>query len=152
MSSIAAMDIGHDAPNFTLQDQEGFSQSLTNQTGKFVILVFIKNAASYKACVNLQKIENFLSDVYHEKVTVFAVTDRDMESNCKLYDKSEVSFDILSDQSKEMISLYNGVGYFGVKDKVVVVGPDGRVLRNYTNFNKFLSSKSIINFIINYGN
>ena len=146
-----ALQIGADAPPFVLQDQEGFTHNLSAHRGSYVLLYFYSRDYTFSAQRSMEKIERVLKDSLGDKLVVFGISKYGVKEQRKFYDKLHISFDLLCDTKQEIIKAYGARGFFGVQQKVVLIGPDGRLFRIYDTMQKFLDSKDLINSIIKGG-
>ena len=56
--SAAPLQIGNDAPDFILKDQEGFTHNLTSHRGSFVLLFFYPKDFTISAQKKMRLLEN----------------------------------------------------------------------------------------------
>lgn len=145
------LQIGADAPAFVLKDQEGFIHNLSAHRGAFVLLYFYSRDYTFSAQRSIEKIEKLLKESLGDRLVVFGISKYSVKEQRKFYDKLHISFDLLCDTKQETISAYGAKGFFGVKQKVVLIGPDGRLFRVYDDVQKFLDSKDLIVSIIKGG-
>jgi thioredoxin-dependent peroxiredoxin len=147
--SASALQIGNDAPEFILQDQEGYSHSLLSHRGSYVLLFFYPKDFTPPAQKKMKAVENLISDSITDKLVVYGISSDSVAKHRQFYDKMHISFDLLSDMDKKAISAYDADGFLGTKPVVILIGPDGRLFKLYDNMQKFLCSSSIIKSIIN---
>ncbi|MCH9811989.1 redoxin domain-containing protein [bacterium] len=147
----APLQIGADAPSFVLKDQEGFVHNLSAHRGSYVLLYFYSRDYTFSAQRSIEKIERLLKNSLGDKLVVFGISKYCVEEQRKFYDKLHISFDLLCDNKQEIISAYGAKGFLGVKQKIVLIGPDGRLFRVYDDVQKFLDAKDLIKSIINGG-
>ena len=145
----AALQVGNDAPEFILKDQEGYSHSLLTHRGSYVLLFFYPKDFTPPAQKKMQVVENLITDSLNDKLVVYGISPDSVEKHRQFYDKMHISFDLLSDVDRKAISAYDADGYLGTKPVVILIGPDGRLFKVYDNMQKFLCSSGIIKSIIN---
>lgn len=127
------------APDFSLQDQDGTTHSLSDYAGKWVILYFYpkddtpgctKEACSFRDAFA----------VYKEKgIQVLGVSADSPKSHKKFADKFHLTFPLLSDPEKSAIKAYDAWGkksmfgkeYDGIIRKTFIISPKGEIAKEY---------------------
>lgn len=146
--SAVSMQIGNDAPEFILKDQEGFMHNLISHRGNFVLLFFYSKDFTLAAQKKMRQLEKLLDKSLNDKFVIYGISKDSIQKHHDFYKKMHISFDLLSDEEEKVITAYNAKGFIETKPLVVLIGPDGRLFRIYENMQKFLSSKDLINNII----
>ena len=142
------LQIGDDAPDFILKDQEGFIHNLISHRGSFVLLFFYPKDFTLPAQKKMRVLETIIANSMNDKFVVYGISNDTVNSHYKFYKKMHISFDLLSDEGENIIKAYNAKGYLETKPLVALIGPDGRLFRVYDNMQKFLSSSDLIDQII----
>ncbi|MCF7872025.1 peroxiredoxin [Candidatus Woesearchaeota archaeon] len=100
---------GTRAPAFTLKDQDGKTQKLSDYKGKKIILYFYPKdntpGCTKEACAfndNLEKLK--------KKAVLFGISADSVESHKKFANKFGLKFSLLSDPDKKLISKYKAYG------------------------------------------
>ncbi len=130
---------GDNAPNFSLQDQNGDTHSLKGQKGNWVLVYFYPKDATpgctTEACA--------IRDVYPEfgklNCTVFGVSADSVESHKKFEEKQNLPFTLLSDPDREMVQAYGvwqeksmmGKKFMGIVRSSYLVDPEGKIAKVY---------------------
>lgn len=126
---------GDKVPNFTVNDQDGNSVSLSDYKGKKLIVFFYPKASTpgctAEAC-NLRDNYKVLQDKGFELLGVSADSEK-RQSNFK--NKYEFPFPLLADEEKEVINAFGvwglkkfmGREYDGIHRKTFLVDEDGVV-------------------------
>jgi len=132
---------GDQAPNFTLNDQNGQQQSLADYRGKHVVLYFYPKddtpGCTKEAC-------NFRDDfrAYQEAgVVILGVSPDDPKSHTKFIDKFHLPFDLLADEGHQVSDLYGvwgpkkfmGREYEGVHRTTFLIDRDGAIKKVFEN-------------------
>jgi peroxiredoxin Q/BCP len=132
---------GDQAPNFTLNDQNGQQQSLSDYRGKPVVLYFYPKddtpGCTKEAC-------NFRDDfkTYQKAgVVVLGVSPDDPKSHTKFIDKFQLPFDLLADEGHKVSDLYGvwgpkkfmGREYEGVHRTTFLIDQDGNIKKVFEN-------------------
>jgi peroxiredoxin Q/BCP len=101
------LEVGTKAPDFTLQDQNGTEQSLSDYAGRKVILYFYPKdmtaGCTKQACGFAERYPQF-----REKGAVILGVSKDsVASHKKFEEKYGLPFTLLADPDKEVIQLYD---------------------------------------------
>jgi len=134
---------GDRAPNFTAQDQDGNTVSLSDFKGRRVVLYFYpkddtpgctKEACSFRDA----------HDVYAEKgITVLGVSTDDEKSHQKFISKFNLPFTLLADTDKKIVNDYGvwgeksmyGKKYMGTLRKTFLIDEQGRIVKIFDKVN-----------------
>lgn len=131
---------GDKAPLFTLPSDDGTLVSLSEFTGKKVILYFYPKddtpGCSREACAFRDAYEDFLP----LNAVVIGVSADDIETHRKFREKYDIPFYLLSDTSHEMIKKYGVWGEKKSGDKIkegilretYIIDEEGIILRHFT--------------------
>lgn len=134
-----AIQIGNQAPEFTLPDQQGIMHNLTQYRGQWIVLYFYpkddtpgctKEACSFR--------DNFES-LKERGIVVLGVSKDTQASHKKFADKYNLNFTLLSDESAEMIKQYEAFGekkfmgktFQGVHRITYIIDPQGIIRKVY---------------------
>ncbi len=104
------VEIGDEAPDFTLPDSDGKEISLRNEIGeKNVLLYFYPMAFSPVCTKQLEDYTNEFDKFIEVNINIIAVSG-DLQYSCKEFkDKLNVPFTLLSDSNKKVIKKYAGL-------------------------------------------
>jgi len=101
------LEIGSEAPAFTLADQNGEMRSLSDFKGKKVVLYFyskdMTSGCTKQACSFGELVPQF----QEKGAVVIGVSKDSVESHKKFEEKYGLPFILLSDPEKEVLSLYD---------------------------------------------
>lgn len=127
------LEVGTKAPDFTLKNQEGQEVSLSQFTGKRVVLYFYPRdntpGCTRQACGFAQNYEGFTQ----RDVVVIGVSKDSVASHLKFAQKYELPFVLLSDPDLEAIQAYGvwqekklyGKVSMGVVRTTYIIDPQG---------------------------
>ncbi len=133
---MAEIKEGDKAPVFTAKDQNGNTVSLSNYTGKNVILYFYPKddtpGCTAEACSFRDNYQSLLKQGFE----VIGVSTDDEKSHQKFVNKYELPFTLISDADKKVVEAYGvwveknmyGKKYMGTARKTFLIGPD-RVIK-----------------------
>ena len=143
---------GEPAPDFTLADEEGRMHSLSDYSGKPVVLYFYPKddtpGCTKEAC-------GFRDDysTYEEAgVVVLGVSPDTSKSHAKFKTKYELPFTLLADPDHDVLKLYGvwglkksfGREYEGVFRTTFLIGEDGKILRVFKKVKPAVHSAEIL--------
>jgi peroxiredoxin Q/BCP len=140
------------APDFTLPDQNGREHKLSNYRGKWVILYFYPKddtpGCTKEAC-------NF-RDSFHElqkkDVIILGVSKDSVKSHQKFAEKYQLNFPLLSDESTQVIKLYESWGekkfmgrtFQGTLRNTFLINTTGEIIKKYENVNPLNHANQLI--------
>lgn len=143
---------GDKAPDFTAKDQNGKTISLSDYTGKDVILYFYPKddtpGCTAEAC-------NF-RDNYHtlqqQGYIVLGVSTDDETSHQKFSSKYQLPFTLISDDDKKIVEAYGvwveknmyGKKYMGTARKTFVIGKEGNIRKILNKVDTANSSQQVL--------
>jgi len=126
---------GQKAPEFTANDQNGKSVSLSNFAGKSIILYFYpKNdtpGCTAEACSFRDNYESLLAEGFE----VLGVSTDDEKSHLKFIGKYNLPFSLIADTNKKIVEAYGvwveknmyGKKYMGVSRKTFIIDKNGMI-------------------------
>lgn len=129
------LEVGMKAPDFTLQDKDGNSVSLSDFAGKRVVLYFYPRdntpGCSRQACAFAQNYEGFKS----LDAEVIGISKDSVASHVKFVQKYDLPFVLLSDPELQAIQAYDvwqekkmcGKVSMGVVRTTYVIDPNGMI-------------------------
>jgi peroxiredoxin len=128
---MSSVDVGTNAPDFTLVDQDRQPVTLSASRGKPVVLAFFPAAFSSTCTAELCTFNNRMSQLNAAHAQVYGIS-VDTFFTLKVFrDSQHLSFPLLSDFNKEVIRLYDVffedmIGLKGLaKRAVFVIDKDG---------------------------
>ena len=133
------LNVGDNAPDFTLSDQFGEIHKLSDYRGKKVVLYFYpkddtpgctKEACSFR--------DNF-QEYRKRKMVVLGVSKDSTKSHVKFSEKYSLPFTLLSDDDTVVSQAYGvwglkkfmGKEYYGINRMTFIIDEDGKILRIY---------------------
>jgi peroxiredoxin Q/BCP len=121
------------APDFTLQDQNGQSHSLADYKGKFVVLYFYPKDDTPGCTTEACSFRDGRDVIMEHGADVVGVSKDSVESHKKFAEKYGLNFTLLSDPEHKTIEAYGAWGMMGTKRMTFLIGPDGTIAREYPN-------------------
>jgi len=146
------ISVGEPAPDFTMADEEGRMHSLSDYSGKPVVLYFYPKddtpGCTKEAC-------GFRDDysAYEEAgVVILGVSPDTSKSHTKFITKYELPFTLLADPEHDVLKLYGvwglkksfGREYQGVFRTTFLIGEDGNILKVFKKVKPAIHSAEIL--------
>ena len=134
MSAVSALqlELGDDAPDFFLKDQEGYLHSLYQHRGQYVLLFFYPRDFIPFSVKEVLAFEHAYQDLKRKNVVIYGISNDDEKRHLKFHEKFHLTYDLLSDPEEKIIKSYEAKGLLGRKFVSYLVGPDGRIFRKYS--------------------
>ena len=126
-----ALGLGDDAPDFLLFDQEGYSHTLREHRGQFVLLFFYPRDFVFHSTKLAKLFETKYTDIKRKNVVVYGVSNDFVKTHAEFHKSLQLTYDLLSDPEGEIIKKYEASGFLGPRFVSYLIGPDGRVFRRY---------------------
>ena len=128
---VRALDVGTNAPDFTLVDQDRQPVTLSASRGKPVVLAFFPGAFSSTCTAELCAFNNRMFQLNAAHAQVYGISVDTFVTLKAFRDSQHLSFPLLSDFNKQVIRLYDVffedmIGLKGLaKRAVFVIDKDG---------------------------
>lgn len=131
------------APDFSLQDQNGNTHSLTQYAGKWVIVYFYPKDATpgcTKEACSFRDGRQMLEDA---GAIVLGISKDSVASHKKFSDAHKLNFTLLSDPTAATIQTYGAWGkkkfmgreYDGILRNTYLINPHGEIIKTYEGVN-----------------
>lgn len=127
--------IGTQAPKFTVVDQDGKKTSLSDFSGKYVVLYFYPKAMTSGCTVQACGIEDTKTKFAKLNAVVLGVSPDKPAALKKFAEKDHLTFTLLSDPERQIIEPYGvwveksmyGRKYMGVERSTFIIDPKGKI-------------------------
>lgn len=127
--------VGDPAPDFTLPDADGKPVSLADHRGRRVVVYFYPAAATPGCTTQACDFRDSLADLGDSGLDVLGISPDKPEKLAKFRDKEGLTFPLLSDADKKVLTAWGAFGektmygktVTGVIRSTFVVGADGRI-------------------------
>jgi peroxiredoxin Q/BCP len=128
------------APDFTLLGQDSKTHTLSEYSGKWLVLYFYPkddtSGCTTEAC-SFRDARDVISELGN--AVVVGVSKDSVESHKKFIEKNGLNFTLLSDPDHKVISAYDswklskfmGKEYFGTHRNTFIINPDGYIAKKY---------------------
>jgi peroxiredoxin Q/BCP len=129
------VETGTEAPDFTLEDQDGNPVTLSALRGQLVVLYFYPKADTPGCTTQACGIRDHRSDYERAGAKVVGVSPDTVAAQRKFADKYDLDFTLLADKDHSVAELYGvwgekkmyGKTYMGVKRATFIIDPEGVV-------------------------
>ena len=133
------LEVGQKAPDFSLPDQNGNDVSLSDFSGKKVVLWFFPKASTPGWTIEGQGFRDELSNFKKKNVVVLAMSADSSKKQKNFCDKESFDFPMLSDENKSILKDYGAWGtkkmygreYEGIYRYTYVINEKGFVEKAY---------------------
>ena len=123
--------VGTQAPDFTLNSQEGKAVSLRDFKGKWVVLYFYPKDFTSGCTVEAHNFQRDLAQYEAKNAVIVGVSMQDENSHQQFCTKEGLSFKLLADTKSEVSSQYDSVMNMGVAKlsarHTFLIDPQGKV-------------------------
>ena len=128
--------VGQKAPTFTLPNQEGTSVSLDSYQGKWVVLYFYPKDMTSGCTKEAHNFQNDLDKYHAANAVILGVSVDSVDSHKQFCTKDSLSFNLLSDEQKKVVTEYGSLGSFGpmqiAKRNTFLIDPHGKIVKVWT--------------------
>lgn len=131
--------VGSKAPQFSLPDQNGKIQKLSDYKGKWVLLYFYPKDDTQVCTIEAQVMTANKKAFAALHAEILGVSADTVESHMKFAEKHGINFPILADVDKKVINVYGvwqqksmfGNKFMGIKRMSYLIDPKGKIATIY---------------------
>ena len=126
--------VGSNAPDFTLQSQEGKTVSLKDFRGQWVVLYFYPKDMTQGCTIEAHNFQRDLAQYTAKKAVIVGVSADNIDSHQQFCTKESLTFKLLADTDKKVSKMYDSMmTIFPVSERnTFLIGPDGKVVKVWT--------------------
>ena len=136
------------AHDFKLPDQNGKDHKLADYAGKWLVLYFYPKDFTSGCTAQACSYRDFIAEIRAKGAEVAGFSGDSAASHKKFYDEYHLNFDILSDESGDVIKAYGvfaGVGPVGVARRTTfLIDPKGEIVKTYENVDPSKDARNIL--------
>lgn len=129
------LQVGDQAPTFTVATSGGGKISLADYLGKNVILYFYPRDDTPGCTKEACAFRDGFADFKKRGAVIFGVSPDSVKSHDKFVEKFKLPFTLLADEDKKIVNDYGvwgeksfmGKKYLGVYRVTFLIGPDGKI-------------------------
>jgi peroxiredoxin Q/BCP len=107
----AKLKMGDEAPNFSLQDQNGVTHDLSSLRGKKVALCFYPKDNTPGCTKQVCSLRRGWTDLAKEKITVLGINFDDSKAHRDFVDTHQLPFPLMSDKNKKTARAYGATRF-----------------------------------------
>jgi len=130
---------GEKAPDFTLQSDDEKEVSLSDYTGKKVVLYFYPKDGTPGCTQEAIEFRDLVKEFEKEGITILGVSKDSVKSHQKFKQKHELPFRLLSDSKVKVLNLYGvwkekklyGRSFMGTERTTFIIDENGMVEKIY---------------------
>lgn len=143
------------AHDFNLPDQNGKMHSLSDYTGKWLVLYFYPKDGTPGCTLEACAFRDASTDFKNIGAEIVGISKDSVTSHKKFEEKHSLTFPILSDESHTVIEAYDswnpkkfwGKEFLGVERNTFLINPEGEIVKEYKNVNPLTHTAEIISDI-----
>lgn len=142
----AMPSVGQKAPTFTLPSQSGQQISLRNYRGHWVVLYFYPRDMTSGCTIEAHNFQRDLAQYMAKKVAIVGISADTVDSHQQFCTKESLTFRLLADPSKQVISEYGSLapnGAYATRN-TFLVDPQGVIRKVYTKVNPNQHSQQVL--------
>lgn len=129
------LNIGDKAPDFTLRSDTGETITLSNLTGKKVIIYFYPKDNTSGCTQQACDVRDNLAKFQAKDTLIFGISKDSLKSHTKFRTNHNLNFPLLSDESGEVCEKYGtwieksmyGRKYMGIDRTTFIIDSDGKI-------------------------
>lgn len=146
---------GQKAPDFSAKDQNGNSISLSNFSGKDIILYFYPKDDTPGCTAEACSFRDNYQSLSQQGFVVLGVSTDDEKSHLKFINKHNLPFPLIADTDRKIVESYGvwveknmyGKKYMGVARKTFIIGKDGNIRKIIDKVDTKNSSAQVLDLI-----
>ena len=136
-----SLEMGQNAPDFCLVDQDGTQTCLKDFRGKWVVLYFYPRDNTAGCSLEAKNFTCLRKDFEGENAVILGVSRDSVESHRHFIEKKELKIKLLSDQQTEVHKMYDVLHPKHFRGKEVIsavrttflIDPEGKIARIWNN-------------------
>jgi peroxiredoxin Q/BCP len=145
------------APEFTLPDQDGNNHSLSEYTGKYVLVYFYPKDMTPGCTIEAQVFRDEMQNLSKHGLTVLGISKDTVASHKKFTQKLDLNFTLLSDADTKVAEQYGvwkekamfGKKYMGIARESFLISPEGKIIKHYSKVIPINHAKEVLEDIKN---
>jgi peroxiredoxin Q/BCP len=144
----ALPQVGQQAPNFTLNSQEGKAVSLDSFRGKWVVLYFYPKDMTTGCTIEAHNFQHDQDKFQKVNAVILGVSVDSVDSHKQFCAKDGLNFTLLSDEDKKVVAQYGSLGsYAGFKianRNTFLIDPQGKIVKVWTKVDPSHHSEEVL--------
>ena len=148
-TSIAGLKVGDKAPDFSLQDQNNITHTLSDYEGQWLVLYFYPKDDTPGCTTQACDFRDAVKRIIASKAVVFGLSVDSVRSHKLFAEKYNLPFSLLADETGEVSELYDSLRnllvYKVAKRNTFIVDPEGNIAKIYLSVNPKTHSEMVLN-------
>jgi len=144
----AMPQVGQQAPNFTLNSQEGKPVSLDSFRGKWVVLYFYPKDMTTGCTIEAHNFQHDQDKFLKANAVILGVSVDSVDSHKQFCAKDGLNFTLLSDEEKKVVAEYGSLAnYMGMKiasRNTFLIDPQGKIVKVWTKVDPSHHSEEVL--------
>ena len=149
------LKVGDEAPNFTLTNQNGEESSLSDFKGKKIVIWFYPKANTPGWTIEGKGFRDEFKKFQEKDIIILGVSADPVNKQKKFCEKQGFPYDLLSDESHEMLENYGvwgkkkfmGREYMGITRMTYIINEDGKIEHVIEKVKTMSHAKDILDII-----
>ena len=127
------IQIGQNAPHFTMTNQDGKSVNLSDYSGKYILMWWYPKASTPGWTIEGKGFRDRIQDYQAKNCVILGVSFDTPNDNKSFKDEFDFPYDLLTDQDREASRIFGAsdTDTGKVKRMSVLISPYGKILRVY---------------------
>ena len=126
----------YQAPSFSLQDDQGVTHSLSDYSGRWLVVYFYPKDDTPGCTVEACSLRDARDEITLLGADIVGISQDDASAHEKFKAKHTLNFTLLSDPAKQTIEAYGAwgkkmFGKEGILRRTFIINPDGMVVKVY---------------------
>ena len=149
------VNVGEQAPDFSLRDKDGEAYSLSEVTSDYVIVYFYPKDNTPGCTIEAKDFSKDKEEFDKLKTTIIGISGGDEKSKTKFCEKQNLKILLLSDSDFSVSNNYGVYGeksfmgrkYMGISRWTFVLNRDHKIIRIYDKVKPGIHSEEVLEFI-----
>ena len=151
-TSIAGLKVGDKAPDFSLQDQNNITHTLSDYEGQWLVLYFYPKDDTPGCTTQACDFRDAVKRIIASKAVLFGLSLDSVKSHKLFAEKYNLPFSLLADETGEVSELYDSLSSFFkvAKRNTFIVDPKGNIAKIYFSVNPKTHSEMVLSDLSNF--
>lgn len=145
MAGDTELKVGDNAPDFTLSDQNGKEQTLSDYFGENIVVYFYPKDDTPGCTKEACSIRDNFKLFEKNNIIVFGISYDSPRSHKKFAEKYNLPFILLSDSDKSVAKSYDSYGWFLTKRNSFLIDKSGKIFKIYKSVDVTEHTENILN-------
>ncbi len=147
------LEIGQNAPHFTLNNSKGEMIKLEDMLGQWLVLYFYPKDNTPGCTTEAQDFTRLTPEFEKLSATIMGISPDSEKSHCKFIDKHSLSIELLCDLEHKVAEVYSvwglkkfmGKEYMGIIRSTFIINPEGKIAYIWSNIRVKNHAEKVLN-------